>query len=142
VKAVADTLHRRTQEREAREIGRLNQVTEWAGHDGCQSSRLGAHFGEPLAEPCGRCSWCLNGRHPAPLLPRPPALIDPEVWRQALALRRAHADVLGEPRALARLLCGLSSPRLSRNKLTSERLFGALEDVPFAEVLRRAEGAS
>jgi ATP-dependent DNA helicase RecQ len=111
---------------------------ELAGHGGCQASRLGSHFGEPLAEPCGRCSWCVNGRRPASLLPRPAPVIDPEVWRQAVALRVARPDLLGEPRALARFLCGLSSPRLSRSKMTSERLFGALEGVPFAEVLRRS----
>jgi ATP-dependent DNA helicase RecQ len=138
--ALAVHLHRRTLEREAREVARLNGVMEWAGHHGCQASRLGAHFGEPLAEPCGRCSWCLNGQKPAHLLPRPAAVIDPDVWRQAEALRRARGDLLREPRALTRFLCGLSSPRLSRNKLTSERLFGALDHVPFADVLRQASG--
>jgi ATP-dependent DNA helicase RecQ len=140
VDALADALHGRTLEREKREIARLNQVVELAGHDGCQASRLGAHFGEPLSEPCGRCSWCLNGQKPARLLPRPEPVIDAEVWRQAAALRHDRPDVLSEPRALARFLCGLSSPWLSRNKLTSHALFGALEAVPFAEVLRRAEG--
>jgi ATP-dependent DNA helicase RecQ len=142
VDALAADLHRRARQREAREIARLNQVMDFAGHDGCLPSRLGAHFGEPLAEPCGRCSWCANGRRPAQLLPRSAPGIDAEVWRQAAALRAARPDVLGEPRALARFLCGLSSPRLSRGKLTSERLYGALEDVPFAEVLRRADAPS
>jgi ATP-dependent DNA helicase RecQ len=137
--ALADALHRRTLEREAREVARLNQVMELAGHDGCLASRLGAHFGEPLAEPCGRCSWCLNGRQPARLLPRPAAVICDEVWTVASVLRHQRADVLGEPRVLARFLCGVGSPRLSRSKLTSHRLFGALEAVPFAEVLGRAE---
>ncbi len=129
--ALADDLHRRTLEREAREVARLNQVMELAGHDGCQASRLGEHFGEPLAEPCGRCSWCRDGHRPARLLPRPQPVIDADVWRRALALLR-------EPRALARFLCGLPSPRLSRSKLTSDPLFGALGHVPFAEVLRCA----
>ena len=62
VDALATTLHRRTLDREAREIARLNQVVELVGHDGCQVSRLGDHFGEPLAQPCGHCSWCLNGQ--------------------------------------------------------------------------------
>ncbi len=137
--ALAAELYSRTLRREAREVARLNQVTELAAHDGCLASRLGAHFGEPLAEPCGHCSWCAGGRQPARLLPRAAPAIDADVWRRAAALRAARPDVLGEPRALARFLCGLSSPRLSRGKMTAERLFGALEGVPFAEVLRRAE---
>src|SRR5262249_50796823 len=36
LEALAEDLHRRTREREAREIARLNQVLELAGHDGCQ----------------------------------------------------------------------------------------------------------
>jgi ATP-dependent DNA helicase RecQ len=139
VPALAAELYRRTLERESREIGRLNQVMDLAGHDDCLASRLGAHFGEPLDEPCDRCSWCLNGGEPAALLPRPNPVIDPRVWREAAALRD-RGDALREPRVLARFLCGLPSPRLSRNKLTSHPLFGALGHVPFAEVLRRAEG--
>jgi ATP-dependent DNA helicase RecQ len=128
--ALAGELHRRTQERETREIVRLDQVVQLAGHDGCQASRLGEHFGEPLATPCGRCSWCVNGQKPARLLPRSNPAIDPAVLTQAAAL-------VPEPRARVRFLCGVSSPRLSRSRLTSDPLFGALADVPFAEVLRR-----
>ena len=61
--------------------------------------------------------------------------------KEFLAWREAHPDVLGEPRALARLLCGLSSPRLAQAKLTKEALFGALAEVPFPDVLAWAESA-
>jgi ATP-dependent DNA helicase RecQ len=141
LEALAADLHRRTLEREAREIARLNQVLALAAHDGCQVSRLGEHFGEPLPRPCGHCSWCLNGRKPAQLLPRPVAAIDPAVWHKAEELRRQQPDPLAEPRALARFLCGLTSPRLTRSRLTRDKLFGALTHVPFPEVLRRAEQA-
>jgi ATP-dependent DNA helicase RecQ len=80
----------------------------------------------------------LNGRKPAQLLPRPVAAIDPAVWHNAEELRRQQPDPLAEPRALARFLCGLTSPRLTRSRLTRDKLFGALEHVPFPEVLRRA----
>jgi ATP-dependent DNA helicase RecQ len=136
---LARALHQRTLDRETREVARLRQVVELAAHDGCQVSRLGEHFGEPLPEPCGHCSWCLNGRAPARMPPRPKVVIDPDVWQQALSLRRQHPDPLAEPRALARLLCGLGSPRLTRTKLSSHALFGALERVPFAEVLQGLE---
>lgn len=141
VEALAAELQRRTREREAREIARLNQVLDLAGHDGCQVSRLGEHFGEPLAAPCGHCSWCRNGGKPAALLPRPPATIDPALWRLAEAVRAEQPDPLADPRALARFLCGVSSPRLVHGKLTRHALFGALDHVPFPEVLRRAEAA-
>jgi ATP-dependent DNA helicase RecQ len=136
---LAASMHARMVERESREIARLNQVLELAAHDGCQVSRLGEHFGEPLAEPCGHCSWCLNGRATPRLLPRPAASIDESLWRQALALRAQQPEPLADPRSFVRFLCGLTSPKLSRDKITSLTLFGSLGHVPFAEVLKRAE---
>jgi ATP-dependent DNA helicase RecQ len=138
---LAHSLHRRTLDREAREAQRLGQVMELAGNDGCQVSYLGAHFGEPLPAPCGRCSWCLNGRKPVALPPRPARAIDPEVRGHAEGLKREYPDALGEPRALTRFLCGLASPRLTQTKLTRHALFGRLDGVPFAQVLAWAEKA-
>jgi ATP-dependent DNA helicase RecQ len=138
--AVAKKLHQRTVERERREIARLNQVLELAGHDGCQVSHLGQYFGEPLPEPCGHCTWCLNAGRASRLLSRPAVSIDDTIWRQALAARREHGDPLANPRAFARFLCGLASPRLSRTRLSSHALFGALSHVPFSDVLRGAIG--
>jgi ATP-dependent DNA helicase RecQ len=139
VGALAQALHRRALDREAREIARLNQVVELVGHDGCQVSRLGEHFGEPLPQPCGHCSWCLNGRTPARMPERPKTEIDPALWKKALALRQEFPDPLADSRSLARFLCGLSSPRLRGKKWRENPLYGALAHVPFAEVMRRAE---
>jgi ATP-dependent DNA helicase RecQ len=138
LKGVAQALYQRTLEREKREIARLNQVMELVAHAGCQVARLGQHFGEVREQGCGHCSWCLNGQKPARLLPRPERAIPPGIRQQALALRRKYPDVLANPRSLARLLCGLSSPWLSRARLMKEALFGALSDVPFPEVLQLA----
>ena len=58
---------------------------------------------------------------------------------RAANLRREIPD-LASPRALARFLTGLPSPRLTRSKLKAHPLFGAFSQVPFAEVLRRVAG--
>jgi ATP-dependent DNA helicase RecQ len=136
--ALARDLHQRTLERETREIARLDQVLTLAAHDGCQTAFLAAHFGEQLPHPCGHCSWCENGGRPAKLLPPPPVHLDEAGLRRAMALRREIPD-LATPRALARFLTGLPSPRTTRGKLKSHPLFGAFAQVPFAEVLRRVE---
>ena len=140
--ALARDLHQRTLDRERREIARLDQVLELAALDGCQTGFLSAHFGEPLAAACGHCAWCLNGHTPMviPALSSPGVSGIPEpVWKQATDLRGQEEAVLGEPRAFARFLTGLTSPRLTRRKLSGHPLFGALADVPFADVLRKAE---
>jgi hypothetical protein len=50
-------------------------------------------------------------------------------------LRGKHPKALAEPRQIARLLCGLSSPAISAAKLGRNELFGALEERRFADVL-------
>jgi len=136
--AVAQALHTRTLDREARELARLHQVLELATHDGCQVARLCAHFGEVLPTPCGHCTWCLSDHRPLCLPSRPPVTLDEAIWHQAIRLRREQPEPLADPRALARFLCGLTSPKLTRQRLTAHRLFGALAHVPFTTVLHRA----
>jgi ATP-dependent DNA helicase RecQ len=136
--ALTADLHQRTLAREKREIARLNQIVELIRHNGCQVSHLGAHFGEPLPKPCGHCSWCRNGHKPAQLPPRPRSEIGEAQWREAVRVRGENAEVLGEPRSFTRFLCGLTSPKISRARLSSNRLFGVFSDVPFADVLQRA----
>ena len=139
--ALAEMLYQRTQKREQREIARLGQVVDLVAHDGCQVAALCAHFAERLPGPCGHCSWCLGGGKPVAVPPRQAPTIDEGTWRLAMALRAEHPEILSDPRAVTRLLCGVSSPRLARAKLTSDPLFGALGHVPFGVVLRRAEGS-
>lgn len=138
LKRLGDELHRRLVEREKREIDRLRQVLNLAGHDGCQVDLLAHHFGEKLPHACGHCSWCTQGRKPAKLLARHDPPIDEALWRRARAVVNEKHEVLGSPRALARFLCGLSSPRTSAARLGSHALFGVLGDVPFAKVFERA----
>jgi ATP-dependent DNA helicase RecQ len=59
---------------------------------------------------------------------------------QLAALRAEHAFALGQPRQLARFLCGLSSPATVRTKLTRHELYGALAAHRFAEVLALCAG--
>jgi ATP-dependent DNA helicase RecQ len=142
--ALARSLHERTLERESREIARLDQVLALATQDGCQTAALAAHFGEILPHPCGHCSWCLRGGKAAELFPPTPVALDEDRLRQAVRLRQesGHRDrrdlneALAGPRAFARFLTGLPSPRL-RGKLKTHPLHGVFGNVPFAEVLRR-----
>ena len=133
---VAQALHARTLDREGRELARLHQVLELATHDGCQVAQLCAHFGEVLPAPCGHCTWCLSNRSPLRLPPLRSPLTTLSGTRPLSC--REQPDPLVDPRALARFLCGLTSPKLTRRRLTAHQLFGALAHVPFATVLQRA----
>ena len=136
VDALAQEIHSVMVKREARELERLHQVLELVQHAGCQVSLLCAHFGEVRDKDCGHCSWCKSGGHTLELAPRDEGAITDEILRAGAALAEQFA-MLRDPIVLTRFLCGISSPALSRAKLGSHQLFGALGEVPFARVRDR-----
>lgn len=121
-------------ERETRDIARLHKIRDWAGGSGCLQQPLMAWFGEPLTEACGHCSGCRGKARP--LLPRKSRTPKPDIIE--MLLQEGH-PALAHPRQLARFLCGISSPKASRARLTKHAQFGALADAPFAEVLAICE---
>ncbi|HET9450458.1 MAG TPA: C-terminal helicase domain-containing protein, partial [Aggregicoccus sp.] len=132
----------RFEQRERQEISRIQQVLALVTHPGCQSNALVAHFGQQRGGPCGHCTFCRTGKAqvlpPARERPSLPAGLDEASLR---ALVKSHPGALGTPRQVARFLCGLGSPATSRARLGGHRLFGALEEWPFAEVLGYCEEA-
>jgi len=137
IESLAAELRQRMLKREQAEIQRLQQVLELISLDGCQANALAAHFGEQRQQPCGHCSWCTKGVSRVPQ--RQTTGIDDDLWQQVEKLKNEQPAMASNPRMLTRLLCGITSPRLSRNKMTRHALFGSLERIPFAEVLGKAE---
>jgi ATP-dependent DNA helicase RecQ len=140
VGALVSGLLTRFEQRERQEVGRIQQVLSLVTHAGCQNNALVGHFGEQRAKPCGHCTFCRTGKAqvlpPARERPALPAGLD---VAGLTALQRSHPAALGTPRQVARFLCGLGSPATSKARLGGHRLFGALEDWPFAEVLGWSE---
>ncbi len=141
LKTLAQSLYQRATARETREIARLRQVLDLAKLDGCHVSALCAYFDRRLEEPCGHCSWCLNGHAPIAVSQRATPRVDADLLRQAGELRQAHPGILSDPSVLTRFLCGVTSPKLTRAKLSSHTLFGSLEHVPFQDVLSQLKSA-
>jgi ATP-dependent DNA helicase RecQ len=111
-------------------------------NDGCQVQALVGYFGETRAEPCGHCTFCLDGHAQAlPELDDAAAVdLDDDAF-DALIARQPAA--LATPRQRARFLCGLASPATTRAKLSRHALFGVLAEQRFADVLSRcARGAA
>ncbi len=137
LEALAEELYQRVLAREQAEIHRLQQVLDLVTLDGCQTNALATHFGEQRTQGCGHCSGCLRGKSELP--PRHTAAISEDILRAACTLQQEQADIFTSPRLLSRFLCGISSPRISRNKLSTHALFGSLENVPFGEVMTQIE---
>ena len=124
--------------REARDLERLDGIVAFATDRGCLTARLLAYFGETMEKPCGHCGGC-EGRV-AGVLPAAPV---PEITTTDIAaiesLRREGHAALRSKRALARFLCGLTSPATTRDRLNRHDAFGMLEAVPFSFVLEHLE---
>ncbi len=135
---LARRLDEKFNKRELADLERLREVVELAEQTGCITGFVTAHFGESLDAPCGHCDRC-RGIPPVPVPRTPHGEPSDEdlVAIRNLAYER-HA-ALKTPRQLARFLCGISSPAVTRARLSRHDAFGLLEYRPFAEVLMLTE---
>jgi ATP-dependent DNA helicase RecQ len=140
--AVAGRLAELFARREERDLERLAGILEFVAAPGCITRRLLAHFGESLAaENCGHCHFCRTGE-PATRIVLPAVPVKPFTAQDGQAIRglidERHA-AMSSPRAVTRLLCGLSSPATTRAKLTRRPEFGRWAATPFRTVLAQVE---
>lgn len=124
--------------REANEIQRTRQTRELYAARECQAGMMSAHFGQPLKEPCGHCSFCL-GEGPFEIPDPVYSELDGATIRRVEQLVGELPAALNSSRAIARFLCGIRSPALSRAKLSGHNLFGSCETIPFDHVMREIE---
>ncbi|QIF05960.1 RecQ family ATP-dependent DNA helicase [Roseimicrobium sp. ORNL1] len=131
--------------RETRDIARLRQVLELAGHRGCLVRWLLKYFGEELDADCGTCTSCKEkAGGVSEIEPREiPLSTKPSITTEHVAIIRGllkeRPVSLRTPRQLTRFLCGITSPATTREKMTKHDAFGMLDKVPFADVLTQAE---
>lgn len=124
--------------REQDEISRIDDVFELARANQCQADSLSTHFGQPLEQPCGNCTHCTND---GSLTIDPPAAqqLDDAQIESVKVLVAAHPQVLNSTRSIARLLCGITSPAMTRTKLSRDPIFGTCAAMPFAHVVEQAK---
>ncbi len=142
--SLSKELFQRFQQRELAEINRLQQVLDLVAMDDCQTNSLAAHFGELRQSPCGHCSSCNNDNRKIDpnWASRQSENLNSEFWGKVEQLASTQSDIFTNPNQLTRFLCGISSPLLSRNKLTKHELFGSTESNPFADVLQKVKQIS
>lgn len=141
VEELAESYFSAAEQREKAEVNRIDQVFQLARASECQAGTLSAHFGQPLDKPCGVCSYC-TGEQGAEIAPFQTASLDPDVLGSVGPLIEKHPAALADSRSVARFLCGLRSPAISRAKLSSHKLFGQCSEIPFADVRQQVESVS
>ena len=137
LRPLAESMAARFEEREARDLDRLGQLIGYVNDAACRWRYLLDYFGRPPEEAgqtCGHCDLCL-GDTPGKMPPRPARPVSDREQSDARELVAERHPPLRAPRALARHLCGISSPAASRAKLNGRRTFGSLDAAPFTEVL-------
>lgn len=134
--ALAQALAEDADERQAREIQRLQEVIDWICLAECQTSALCERFDQALKKECGHCGYCKSSK-PVQLNDPAEVKIANDVLQSAMALQQEKASVLASPEDLAKVLCGLSSPAISKAKLSKHDFFGKCADIPFASVLKQ-----
>jgi ATP-dependent DNA helicase RecQ len=130
--ALVDELTARFEAIEGREVARVHEIAAFIEGEGCHTRRMVAYFGEELGRDCGHCTGC---RERVALLPATPGEL-PD--RTTLDRLRAEHPVLASARAAARFFCGVTSPALTKAKLTRHPAFGSAADVDFRDVMRWA----
>ena len=135
---LASEYYERSLEREMSGIQRLDELFELLNANACQAAMLSEHFGQPVEQPCGDCTFCTQ--QGAFEIPSPPSFSLTDTTRELVkSLRAKHPEALNTARAAARFLCGLTSPKLTRTKLSRHKEFGSHSDHPFGEIMEQLQ---
>ena len=135
-KLLSDDLFARLEKREVQEVARMDQVFDLAKAEVCQAAMLSNHFGQELESPCGTCSFCI-GEGPMEMPVRRERKLGTSVAKLVDEVTAEYPDHLVSVRDKARFLCGLSSPRFVRARLTRHDSFGVCDQIPFQDVMQQ-----
>lgn len=126
---ITEELYKDLEVREQQAIQRMQEVMDLVTAESCFARGLAEHFGDSLpgqAKQCGHCTWC--EKHEAVEKIQPPR----RDWDSASFLKILEAvPERDDPRYLARIAFGISSPRVTQAKLSSSKIFGSMEDHDF-----------
>lgn len=131
---LAEQMHLLFEQKEASEINRIREMVAFFEDSRCLSQQLARYFADENApEHCQHCSVC-NG-HVATLPSSNFAEYERENIPNWIAPYQHAMKDQATPKALARFLCGITTPESTRLKARQMEGFGRLESTPFSEVL-------
>ena len=117
--------------REGEDMARVKAVIDLITSNKCLSRELASHFGDDASVPkegCGHCQTCLGkGRI---------IYHGPRDRKGRIDTKKTHAilsacAIRDDPRFLARIAFGISSPRITSERLGKHPVFGSMDDCDF-----------
>ena len=139
---LSEQIFRVFQEREAYEIARLQRMLTFFTKSPCFSVALAGYFGQELAVgQCGHCSACRGEQVILPPAGTAKAIAGYDfqaLTRSLLGLTKERPSNV----ALARFLCGITTPALGLRQVKQLVGFGALERYSFPAVKAWVESCS
>lgn len=134
---IIDAIYAQIETREQTDIDRMHSVISLITSKSCLSRELARHFGDEDSIPatpagCGNCTFCItktpiiffNGKNNKKLKKEP---ITETKIKAVLAATSARDDA----RFLARIAFGMSSPRVTIEKLGKSKVFGSCSGCDF-----------
>lgn len=126
-------LHTYFETSEKDSMARVHNVIDLVTARECLSRGLAKHFGDADTVPdegCGHCSFCITGS---------PVAFDRaqnrsrkgRISKTKIQAILAATKVRDDPRFLARIAFGISSPRVTAEKLGRHAVFGSMDDCDF-----------
>lgn len=135
IEKLATELHATMQTREEEALRRTDEMLNLITAKSCFSRALAQHFGDDLSDgkqECGHCTWCMT--HEAVVQEAPPKVhFNQAAFNEILDTVPDRDD----PRLLARIAFGISSPRVTLLKLGRHKIFGSMEDHEFMVSLKQ-----
>ncbi|KAF1981821.1 ATP-dependent DNA helicase-like protein recQ [Aulographum hederae CBS 113979] len=132
---IGDDLLSQMKDREGQDLQRVRDVVKLICGKACFARRLAAHFGDSLPGnkvECGNCQWCTTHSSPE-LQQEPPVVFNHSAFNRVLAACSLRDD----PRFLAKLAFGISSPKVTALKL--QYIMGCMSDHEFLVLLSAFE---
>ncbi|KZW02464.1 ATP-dependent DNA helicase [Exidia glandulosa HHB12029] len=138
INRIADVMFDEMVKRENAEVARMERVFEWAAAGTCLPRSLTEYFGDAweAGEDCGVCTVCRNGGAAAVTYAYTPPPFNERLFRAVLD---AVGPIRNDARFLTRVAFGITSPRVTAEKLSKHAAFGSMSDHSWEELLARCE---
>lgn len=127
------SIYAQIEAREKSDMQRVRRVIDLVTTDGCLSRALADHFADGATVPeggCGHCNFCLTKTR-VDFVRGDQLARKGRVDEGRVAAVLAATSVRDDARFLARVAFGISSPRVTTEKLGRHAVFGSMDDCDF-----------